>query len=172
MLATYPKDAPGEVSWFDLLDPTPEEAERVREATGLRVPTKHEVSEIESTSRLGFEKGTYYLSAPLATRVGDGQLDLVPVGFVLGARVLVTVRYDAVGAIDEARSSCEKQRDVTAETAFLRILETVVDRSADGLEHAGAECDGLSRAAFRERAAKGESLRGELRRIGAIANKT
>jgi magnesium transporter len=172
MLATYPKDAPGEVSWFDLLDPTPEEAERVREATGLRVPTKHEVSEIESSSRLGFEHGTYFVSTPLVTAAEEGELALTQVGFVLSARVLVTVRFTAVGAFDEARGKCEKHREATAEETFLRILETVIDRAADGLERAGAECDAVSHAVFRARGSKEGSLRSAVEKIGRIANRT
>ena len=60
----------GEISravWVDLLQPTAEESARVQQATGLRVPTEAEVSEIESSSRLAFEKGAYYVSTPLVT---------------------------------------------------------------------------------------------------------
>ena len=109
MIATHPNGALDQAVWLDLSDPTPEEAQRVRDATGLRVPTKHEVSEIESTSRLGFENGTYYVSTPLLTRVDDGELELAPVGFVVSSRVLVTVRFAAIGAFDDARLTCEKQ---------------------------------------------------------------
>jgi magnesium transporter len=172
MIASYPDDALGQAVWIDLLDPTPDEAERVRAATSLRVPTKHEVSEIESTSRLGFEEGTFYVSTPLVTRSSDVDFELAPVGFVLSARVLITVRFTPIGAFDEARAACTKGRDTTAEAAFSRILEIVVDRAADGLERAGSDCDALSRAVFRARGAKDDGLRGALQRVGAIANHT
>ena len=136
------------------------------------MPTKHEVSEIESTSRLGFENGTYYVSTPLLTRVDDGELELAPVGFVVSSRVLVTVRFAAIGAFDDARLTCEKQGTKAPEEAFLRILEAVVDCAADALERAGADCDVLAREAFRARASKSEDLRLALRRIGNIANRT
>jgi magnesium transporter len=62
----------------------------------------------------------------------------------------------------------------TAEEAFLRILEIVVDRSADGLERAGAECDELSHGAFRGmRGGKlSSNLRGTLARVGYLADRT
>jgi len=148
MIATYPDAALAEAAWIDLLDPTPEEVERVREATGLRVPTKHEVSEIESSSRLGFEKGAYYVSTPLVVRSESVELNLAPVGLVLSARVLLTVRFSAIAALDEARLECMKAAEATAEATFIRILETVVDR------------------------AKSDGLREAMQQIGLIANRT
>jgi magnesium transporter len=172
MLWTHPDVPLGEAAWINLLDPSDEEVQRVRNATGLRVPTRHEVSEIESSSRLGFEDGAYYVSTPLVTRTSDGELELAPVGFALSPSVLLTVQFTAVGALDEARTACEKAHDMTAEAVFSRILEIVVDRAADGLERAGAECDGLSRVVFRERGSATEGPRGALRQIGAISNRT
>ncbi len=172
MIATHPSGSLDQVVWIDLTDPTPEEAQRVREATGLRVPTQHEVSEIESTSRLGFENGTYYVSTPLLTRVDDHELELAPVGFVLSSRVLVTVRFASIGAFEDARLTCEKDGAKTSEEVFLRILESVVDRAADGLERAGGDCDALTREAFRARESKGEDLRRALQRTGNVANRT
>jgi magnesium transporter len=172
MIAAHPNVPLGEAAWIDLLDPTPEEVQRVQDATGLRVPTKHEVSEIESSSRLGFQNGAYYLSAPLISHVGEGEVALAPVGFVLSARVLLTVHFQDVGVLGDARLACEKRGETTAEEAFLRILEAVVDRAADALEHAGGECDALSRSAFRVRKSRSDGLHVALQRIGRIANKT
>ncbi len=172
MMGTYPTGALASAVWIDLLDPSPEEVQQAHEATGLHVPTRHEVSEIESSSRLGFDEGAYYVSTPLVAPSGDGEVVLTPVGFVLAARVLITVRFAEVKAFDEARAACEKGREATAEEVFLRIMETVVDRAADGLEHAGGECDALSRSVFRLQEWKSEGLRGALQKIGHIANKT
>jgi magnesium transporter len=172
MITTHPTGTLGEAAWIDLLDPTPEEVQRVHDATGLRVPTKHEVSEIESSSRLGFEQGVYYVSAPLLELSDDGALGLTPVGFVLSARVLVTVHFATIGALGDARLTCERASASTPEEVFLRILEAVVDRAADGLEHAGSDCDALSHAAFRAPGSKSSGLRVALQRIGIIAMHT
>ncbi len=172
MIETYPEGPLGEVAWIDLRDPTPEESRRVREATGLSVPSKEEISEIESSSRLAFEDGAYYLSTPLVAHGPEGDLALTPVGFVLSRRVLVSVRFEDVAAFDGARQTCVKAGVATAEEAFLHILETVVDRAADGLEHAGNECDALSRASFRASLTRGHGSRSALQKVGWIANKT
>jgi len=186
MLLSHP---PGEASaavWIDLLAPTAEESAAVRQATGLRVPTEDQISEIESSSRLAFEGGAYYVSAPLIAKGAEGEHLLTPIGFVYSSRVLLTVRFGALPSIDAAHAQAGAQPLKSAEEALLRIFELVVDRAADGLEHAGAECDELSRAAFRggrqtgqatpNRTSKGTAkaanqLAAALRRIGGVAER-
>jgi magnesium transporter len=172
MITVYPEGPLGDAVWIDLFDPTPDEMQEVHEATHLRVPTKHEVSEIESTSRLGFDQGAFYLSTPLISHTNDGGIELTPVGFVLTTRVLLTVRFADAVPFEHARAACAKGGDLHSEEAFLRILETVVDRAADGLEHAGAECDVVSSAVFRGRDGLTDGSRGALRKIGYVSIKS
>jgi magnesium transporter len=174
MILTQPNADLGAAVWIDLVSPTEEEVQRVHQATGLRVPTESEISEIESTSRLAFEEGAYHLSSPLVAPLGDHEHTLVPVGFVLSARVLLTVRFAALPSFDAAHAACVAKEMKSGEEAFLRILEVVVDRSADGLERAGTECDELSRSAFRSSARDrlSSGVREVLRRVGSVADKT
>src|SRR5262249_56775615 len=77
MLTLHPAhDAAGatltEAGWIDLFDPTEEERSRVEEALGLRVPTKAEISEIETTSRLRSDGEALYMSAPLISVAENG----------------------------------------------------------------------------------------------------
>jgi magnesium transporter len=160
--------------WIDLLQPTAEESERVERATGLRVPTQGQVSEIESTSRLAFDKGAFYLSTPLVAANPDGTLAHSAAGFVLSSRVLLTVRFAPLPAFDAAHDQCRRQGTETAEDAFLRIFEVVVDRLADKLEHAGAESDELARIAFRRVRARTKGAtdwNALLRRVGEVAER-
>jgi magnesium transporter len=159
--------------WVDLLAPTAEEVEKVRKATGLRVPTEAEISEIESSSRLAFQGDAYYLSAPLVASDPQGNQFLMPVGFVYSSRVLVTVRFGSHHALEAAREEAGPRPPKTAEEAVLHIFELIIDRAADNLERASAECDDLSRAAFRtdpERAKLSAKLASALRRIGRAAD--
>ena len=166
--------------WIDLLQPTVEEIAQVRAATGLRVPTESQVSEIESSSRLAFEGGAFYLSAPLVAVDADGEHELTPVGFVLSSRVLLTIHFVPLAAFEAYRDEGIAQPPESAE-ALLRIFELIVDRAADNLEHAGAACDELSRAAFRGGGGGKATTRGTtkiasklgaaLRRVGATAEK-
>lgn len=174
MILTHPPGDPATAIWIDLLRPTDDEVARVGAITGLRVPTEEQVSEIESTSRLAFDKGAYYLSAPLVGTTADGDHPLTPVGFVLSPRVLLTVRFAELPSFEAARSLCVAQPPKNAEEALLHIFETIVDRAADALERAGAICDELSNAVFRgstRRKAVSSQLSASLRRIGVVAEK-
>lgn len=184
MLATHPsgdgQPALASAVWIDLLRPTAEEIARVSAATGLRVPTESQVSEIESSSRLAFEGGAFYLSAPLVAVGADGEHELSPVGFVLSPRVLLTIHFVPLAAFEAYRDESATLPPHAAEEALLRIFELIVDRAADNLERAGAACDELSRAAFRGGHQRGNAsshatskiagkLSAALRRIGATA---
>jgi magnesium transporter len=171
MILAHPDADLANASWIDLREPTEAELVRVRNATGLRIPDQPQISEIESSSRLAFENGAYYVSTPLVAPPEDGQLVLTPVGFVLSTRVLLTVRFGSLPSFDAAHEAFAAQQSQTAEEAFLRIFEIVVDRSADKLERAGAVCDELSRSAFPNggRARLSGDLRATLSRVGGIA---
>lgn len=177
MILTYPEDNLATAIWIDLVSPSDEEAQRVRQATGLRVPTEHDISEIESTSRLAFEDGAYYVSTPVVAVHEAGDHAVTSVGFVLSARVLLTVRFGDLPSFDAAHEQCTTHRARTAEDAFLHLFEMIVDHSADELERAGAQCDELARRAFRggrDRApAKvGSHLGSALRNVGRVADRT
>ena len=173
MIQSHP--GPTDAVWIDLVQPSDEEVERVRRSTGLRVPTEAQVSEIESSSRLAFESGAFYLSAPLVAHVAESELRAVAVGFVLSAKVLVTVRFAAVASLDAAHEEAVAHPPADAAEALLRIFEIVVDRAADGLEHCGAACDELARGVFRDRGGRAKrtvKLSAALRRIGDAADKS
>lgn len=173
MILAYPSQDLSTAIWIDLLQPTAEEAESVRGATGLRVPSESQISEIESTSRLIFEESAYYLSTPLVAPRDNGEHVLISVGFVLSSRVLLTVRFAPLPSIDNAHATCNSKQTRSPDEVFLHILEVVVDRSADKLEHAGAECDELSRGAFRRGARVGVSsrLQAALLSVGGVADR-
>lgn len=174
MIVMHPDGDLANAVWIDLLSPTSEESKRVSEVTGLRVPTENQVSEIESTSRLAFENGAYYVSAPLVVIRADGDHELKSVGFVVSSRVLLTIRFSPHPAFDTAHDSCHADPTKSAEDSFLRIIEQIVDRAADKLEHAGAECDELARSAFKigeSRSVVATNTSASLRRVGAVSER-
>ncbi len=179
MIVAQPTGELAHAFWIDLDQPTEDEVARVRSATGLRVPSRAEVSEIELSSRLGFESSAFYCTTPLVA-VEAGEPAVSPAGFVLSERVLITVRFGPLAAFDAVHEAArrgagvaEGQRCTTAEEAFLRLLEVIVDRYADALEHEGTQCDGLSSNAFRqERSQPGPRLRELLSQIGHVADRT
>ena len=169
------------VVWIDLLKPTESEIAFVESATGLRVPTREALREIESSSRNYMEGGAVYLSTPLIARAFSPEGALTPVGFVFNHKILITIRYAPFQAFDHVAEQAGARPDLTAEEALVRLLESVVDKGADLLERIGEELDKVSHGAFhtdqkagarKDLSAATETLRHALRRIGQMGDRT
>ena len=143
-----PEEAERSAVWLDLLNPTDEERSLAERATGLRVPAQADLAEIESSSRLSTEKGAIYLSTPMTYRGSDGLSLTSPVGFVLSRDHLLTVRFADMPVFDSFAGHFGGDKP-TSVGAFLGLLEGIVDRLADVLEHVGSDLDGISRRVFR-----------------------
>ena len=168
---------PTDVVWIDLLNPEASEVEFVEKTTGLAVPSVEELSEIESSSRLRARDGVLYLSAPLIYTAEPDQPMSTAVGFVLTPDRLITVRFaelPSFASFVDRTLSPESPR-VTSAGIFTELLEAIVDRLADVLEHSASELDSLSHRLFRaepagpwsQRRSIGEAdLRVILRRVG------
>jgi magnesium transporter len=135
-------------SWIDLYDPTESEISAVVQATGLRVPTNAEVSEIEASSRLVLRGEVLYLSMPLMTMEGGRRV--VSAGFVLSAERLLTVRF-APSLVFEAYTALMQSREVPHPSGahiLVGLLGAIIDRQADAMERIRAEFDKISHRIF------------------------
>lgn len=142
---------PANAVWIDLFNPTPEEERQVETALGFGVPTADEMAEIETSSRLYVDNGAIVMTATLATGIITETPETVPVSFVLGKDHLVTVRYAEIRSFDRFVAQLERApaQCGSAPMALMGLIDAIVDRLADGLEHVGREVDQISRAAFR-----------------------
>src|SRR5262249_46884703 len=136
--------------WIDLLSPSPEEKQFAERMLNIRVPSEESLNEIEASSRLVYDRELLYLSSP-AVRVDEfDDTYLTPVGFIIGPRVLVTVRFSVMPIF--AHVAHRVTSDDSLENGmcvFTSLLEAMVDRGADVLEHLGVTTDKLSRAVFK-----------------------
>lgn len=136
--------------WIDLLDPTEEEIGRVEKAYDIAVPSREQLAEIEVSSRLRADRGRLIMSAPLIARHGEIGM-LSPTGFLLLPDALITVRFAEMMAFDQVHESLSDTKDkVTGREVLVRLLEDIVDRSADRLERVAEELATASHAIFRE----------------------
>jgi magnesium transporter len=172
-------ELPSEIIWIDLLSPSPEEKQFVERMLKVRIPTEESLNEIEASSRLVYDHELLYLSSP-AVRVDDfKEAYLTAVGFIIGPRVLVTVRFSAMPIFDNVA-----QRVISDDTlengmcVFTSLLEAMVDRGADVLEHLGVTTDKLSRAVFKGGLARSKRplrssrrLREALENVGDLADR-
>src|SRR6185437_12622165 len=100
MLTYYPisdgtaaGDRPGGTLWVDLVRPTAEEITRVETEFSTRVPSREQLDEIESSSRLRSEDQRLYLSMPVGAPHEQVDEAPSPLGFVVSPGLLITVRY-------------------------------------------------------------------------------
>jgi len=174
MLATYPP-APHPPAWVDLFDASDAEQAAAAAATGLTVPTRDQLGEIESSSRLAVDGDVLRLSMPITSRDAAGVLSVTPLGLVLSPRHLLTVRFARLPAFESFAQDFSRGTAHSSVDAFVGLIEAMVDRIADVLEHVGAQLDDLSRLAFQVDAPGKHSpsradrtLRNALRRIGLL----
>ena len=142
---------PADTVWIDLTDPTHADEALVEAALGIDIPTAEDMAEIETSSRLYLDNGATVLTVTLATGIITEHPETCPVSFVLGRGHLVTVRYHPVRSFDVFADRVTRSPDVCAGPAatLMALIDTIVDRLADGFEHIGREVDAISRAAFR-----------------------
>jgi magnesium transporter len=143
--------------WIDLLNPSPAEERAVQEALRLEIPTREEMQEIESSSRLYREDEALFLTAPFLHGVENGEYSSTAITFVLGNTNLVTVRYATPKAFAIFAARCQRSPAslmTTPDAVMFHLFEQVVDRLADILERIGADMDRASQAAFRTARAK------------------
>jgi magnesium transporter len=142
---------PPNAVWIDLLNPTAAEEAVLEAALGIDIPTAEDMAEIETSSRLYLDNGATVLTVTLATGILTERPETCQVSFVLGRTHLVTVRYHGVRSFDHFTAQATRNPDlcVTPTAALMALIDTIVDRLADGFEHIGREVDAISRAAFR-----------------------
>ena len=165
---------PANEVWIDLIDPSPAEIAFVERATGLDVPSRAEIGEIEASSRLRTENGVLYFSTPMLFGAALGEPRVTSLGLALSKDRLVTVRFESMAVFDSFKCQVGKPETVhpSATGAFVGLLEAIVDRYADHLERVGTELDRASHAIFRDESDKksltpaDRSLRETIRGIG------
>src|SRR3954467_10741488 len=135
--------------WIDLLNPSADEKAAVEAATAVKLPTRSDLEEIESSSRVYLDDGALYLSTPILTGSDCMVASSTTLGMVLTPARLIPQRFAPTPGFDALRKSAAPGKPWNASDAFLRIVEMIVDYTADALEHASAELEGSSRAAFR-----------------------
>jgi len=167
-------DAPVDLThaiWIDLFEPDAAESQLVATAFGIELPTREDMAEIETSSRLYHEGDTTFMTATLPAGADSGDPVMGPVTFVLAPQRLITLRHHAPRPFttfpqraQQAPIGC-----ATAQGVLLGLLDAIIDRLADLLERIARDIDGISRAVFRNEIApqgKGQDFRQTLKTIG------
>ena len=141
---------PEEAIWLDLLDPTREEELAAEKALGLSLPTRDEMAEIETSSRLYRDGGAVFMTASVLAHSDAPVPKIGPVTFVLARHRLITIRYIEPRAFTLFHQQLERDPAAcgTGAGVFLALLDVLIDRLADVLEKAVAEVESMSTAVF------------------------
>lgn len=137
--------------WIDLLNPSHDEVQAIKRALALELPTREEMQEIESSSRLYREGEALFLTATFLYGADQGEYGSAPITFVLAGQTLLTVRYATPKAFTAFANRAQRNPGLltSADAVMLHLFEQVVDRLADILERLGADMDRASQSAFR-----------------------
>jgi len=150
MITTYPGGAsPESAVWIDLLDPDEDECAKTSVVSGIEIPTRQALEEIEASSRLRASGNGLILSMPIASKSASGEAVPTPLGFVLTPKLLVTVRYAELHAIKPALDHIKPDTQPTSVDMFALLVEAMVDYTADLLEQMAGKLNELSQRVFR-----------------------
>ncbi|CAL75994.1 putative magnesium/cobalt transport protein [Bradyrhizobium sp. ORS 278] len=147
---TDPAALPDNAVWVDLFNPSGAEDRAVEKLSGIAVPTREDMQEIEISSRLYIENGARYMTATLMCHSDTDMPRTTAVTFILAGHRLVTVRYDQPRpfAVVEAKLARSCAPGITGEMVLMELLDAVIDRCADILERVGADIDQVSHEIF------------------------
>ena len=137
-----------DVLWIDLLRPTRDEELAVEAALGLDLPTLDEMAALEPSSRLYQDGGATFMSATLLARSHEATPEATPVTFVLAKHVLVTLRYQELRAFTVFSGRATDMDEETGGSAFLGLMDAVVERLGHILDDTDRKVEEASRAIF------------------------
>ncbi len=143
---------PENTVWVDLISPAREEEAMVQKWLDIEVPTRDEMQEIETSSRLYKEdNGALVMTMAVLDRPTSDEPEAPSVTFILMGKCLVTVRYVEPVPFHQfiARIKRQPSLALSGEQALLGLLEQVSDYLADILEGATFDLEGLSRNIFK-----------------------
>ena len=166
--------------WFDLLTPSETEIAEVEAKTGVTLPRRDALSEIETTSRTRQSKGVLTMSTPTAAPRASGEPAAAPLGFVLAPEWLITIRFTPLPAFDTVIARLNTGVDMShgGPGVFTELCEEIVDHVADSLEHLAEELGLLSFATFHAEDSRGRNalrsdrvLRAQIHQIGRLGDR-
>jgi magnesium transporter len=135
--------------WFDLLNPTKEEDNKVEALLKINVPTRAEMREIEASSRFYQENGASYMTGFILHPTDDTTPGST-LTFILSGNALVTVRYtdskafpDFMTRVDRGDATCKSGAGI-----MVGLIETLIERKADLIEQVQDKVDKLAIGIF------------------------
>ena len=160
--------------WIDALSPSDAELAKLDKIMGFEVPNRHDMTEIELSSRLYKDDGALVMIANLLPKNEPAPTPPRPAAFILGDRFLLTIRYSAFYSFERVAARIPGGGEHTPVAIFCRLLEEAVADRADNIENSMRIMEVLTSQLFlapsrnRESAPESPELDQALRQIGAM----
>ncbi len=162
---------PDQTIWIDLLEPSIEEERAIEHELGIDIPSREEMREIETSSRLYEEDGMLFMTATVAAKLDTERPESTAVTFILSNERLITNRYidtrpfrNFIAYAERHPTACNSPIVILA-----GLMEAITQRIADTLERVGNDLEAVSSNIFQIGQNKHNAkrdLRGLLERIG------
>lgn len=158
---------PEKTVWIDIVDVTKDEEAYIESLLDLEIPTRAEMQELEASSRLYREGQAIFMTATMLIKTETESPESTAVTFILTPTRLVTIRYAEPWSFRTFAQRAAKSGCLSAETTFVALMDTTIERLADMLELVALELDHLSMIVFRRQPpAGGEELQKAILKIG------
>lgn len=151
-LKSFPQNLKNLV-WLDIHAPTKAEELDIENLLAINLPTHEKMHEIETSSRLYCEKGIFYITATLITKIGTDDPETHSVTFIIKDDKLITLRYSQpkVFSVYLKRLSLGQVEPIhQGFDIFLGLMETIIDLLSDNLEMIGHGLDKISQSVFQK----------------------
>lgn len=139
-----------DIVWIDLINPTRDEEKHVEALLGTELPTREDLKDIEPSSRLYTEDNNVFMTASLVWKADSTDPQLTDVAFVLIGNRLVTIRYAEPKSFNLFIAAITRvPHEMRSGAALLlKLLETIVDRTAEILENTVVGIDKVATGIF------------------------
>ncbi len=148
--------------WLDIINPSMADDHYAERLFGISIPTREEMQEIEASARLYSSQGAEFMTVTAIVHLDTDAPFATPVTFIIKGNCLATVRYEEIKPFDTFAARALHADHVNTscgEQIMLGLLESMIDRLADGMERVGVQIDGISREVFRHKNTNGRSTK-------------
>lgn len=167
---------PKNTVWIDLIEPRKQEEKYIEQILNIEAPTEEEMEKFEVISPFYVEKNVNYMTVTILDKGCKHYPDSIAVTFILTDSYIITTRYDNPKSFDYIDSWLIRNNNKKCTNGFIltKIIECIVDCSAEILEKVGNEIDTLLKVVFEEPVGKKRKSSGFyddiIRKIGLTGN--
>jgi magnesium transporter len=143
------------VIWIDLLEPSDEECHKVAEIFHVRLPTRSQMHQIETSNRFHEEGEVVYMTSVFTTntsigKAAENEFENHYVTFILGVNCIITLRHAAINGFEDfIEQRIKDSRPLsTARDVFIALIENATDFIADTLGSIRKGTDVVSHTVF------------------------